>query len=123
VSVDLVATAEVSVSLTVDRDAPVAALVDELSRIARVEAQEERALVAIVGDRLKRTAGVAARVFRALDGLNVEMISMGANEINLSLVVREASRVEALRRLHRELFEDGGGAPIAARAAAAELAS
>jgi aspartate kinase len=37
--------------------------------------------------------------------INVEMISMGANEINLSLVVQYQQRTEALRRLHRALIE------------------
>jgi aspartate kinase len=120
VSVDLVATAEVSVSLTVDPlpEATLRSLVEELSRFARVDVREGRALVAIVGERLRRTSGVAARAFGALDGINVEMISMGANEINLSLVVREESRVDALRRLHRAFFEDAEGAPGAAAAEA-----
>jgi aspartate kinase len=130
VSVDLVATAEVSVSLTVDRlpGAALGSLVEELSRFARVDVREGRALVAVIGERLRSTSGVAARAFGALGDLNVEMISMGANEINLSLVVGEESRDEALRRLHRVFFElsasagddraVGGCAPIAGQAQA-----
>ena len=105
VSVDLIATAEVSVSMTVDADAPLAALLRELSAFATVEAAEGRAIVAIVGERLKSTPGLGARVFAALGDINVEMISMGANEINLSLVVQYQQRTEALRRLHRALIE------------------
>lgn len=106
VSVDLVATAEVSVSLTVEADAPLAALIEELSEFAEVQVAEDRALVAIVGERLKATPGVTGRAFGALRDLNLEMISMGANEINLSLVVRRADVPEALRRLHAALFEE-----------------
>jgi aspartate kinase len=112
VSVDLVATAEVSVSMTVDADAPLPALLRELSTFATVEASEGRAIVAIVGDRLKHTPGLGARVFAALGDINVEMISMGANEINLSVVVQHQHRTEALRRLHRVLIE--GRAPVLA---------
>ena len=104
-SVDLVATAEVSVSLTVERDAPLDALRRELERFARVEIVTERAIVALVGERLKHTPGIAARVFGALGEINVEMISMGANEINLSLVVPREREHEAVRRLHAALFE------------------
>jgi aspartate kinase len=107
VSVDLIATAEVSVSLTVEPEAPIAELRRELSAFARVDVQEERSIVAVVGERLKRTPGLAARIFGALEGINVEMISMGANEINLSLVVRRADEHEALRRLHAALIEGG----------------
>ena len=113
-SVDLVATAEVSVSLTVEADAPLKALVRELSVFATVVVSEERAIVAVVGERLKRTPGICARIFGALRDINVEMISMGANEINLSLVVRQTQADEALRRLHAALIEhpflEGGAA-------------
>ena len=107
-SVDLVATAEVSVSLTVEADAPLKALTRDLSAFAKVATAEDRAIVAVVGERLKRTPGLSARIFTALRDINVEMISMGANEINLSLVVRRADADEALRRLHRALIEQGG---------------
>ena len=109
VSVDLIATAEVSVSLTVEADAPLKALVEDLSAFASVDVAEDRAIVAVVGERLKATPGLAARAFTALGEINVEMISMGANEINLSLVLRRAEADEALRRLHRALIEEGVG--------------
>lgn len=106
VSVDLVATAEVSVSLTLEADAPLAALVEELSAFACVDVSLDRAIVALVGERLRETPGVAGRIFTALGDLNVELISMGANEINLSLVLPQAQADEALRRLHRALMEE-----------------
>ena len=61
-----------------------------------------------MGERLKSTPGLGARLLSALGDINVEMISMGANEINLSLVVRREQGDEALRRLHKVLV---GGAP------------
>jgi aspartate kinase len=108
VSVDLIATAEVSVSLTVEVDAPIQALVSDLSGFATVAVAEDRAIVAVVGERLKATPGLAARTFTALGEINVEMISMGANEINLSLVLHRSLAEEALRRLHRALIDSGG---------------
>ncbi len=108
VSVDLVATAEVSVSLTVEADVPLKALLQDLSAFAAVEVHEGRAIIAAVGERLKSTPGLGAQLLTALGDINVEMISMGANEINLSLVVTEDRTAEALRRLHRVLV---GGAP------------
>ena len=105
VSVDLVATAEVSVSLTVEADVPLKPLLQELSAFATVAVSEDRAIIAAVGERLKSTPGLGARLLSALGAINVEMISMGANEINLSLVVRRDQADEALRRLHRVLTE------------------
>jgi aspartate kinase len=106
VSVDLIATAEVSVSLTVEADAPLDALLADLSTFATAESVQDRAIIAVVGERIKQTPGVAGRVFTALGDINIELISMGANEINLSLVVPRSASVEALRRLHRALIEE-----------------
>ncbi len=112
ISVDLVATAEISVSLTVEADVPLKLLIKELSSFATIQVAEERAIVAVVGERLKYTAGLGSRLFGALADINIEMISMGANEINLSIVIKREHEHEALRRLHTALIEsnDGGGA-------------
>jgi len=107
VSVDLIATAEVSVSLTVEADVPLAALLQDLSAFATVNAVTHRAIVAVVGERLKHTPGITGSCFGALRDLNIEMISMGANEINLSVVVAEKDAAKALQRLHRVLIEGG----------------
>lgn len=107
VSVDLVATAEVSVSLTVEHDAPVAALARAIEEFATVTVTRERAIVALVGERLKKTPGLAARAFAALGDLEVEMLSMGANEINLSFVVPAVVMPDAVRALHDQLLLPG----------------
>jgi len=106
VSVDLVATAEVSVSLTVEPEAPLAELCAEIEKFARVEIARDRAIVAVIGSRFRDTPGIAKRIFSALEGVNVEMISMGANEINLSMVVRYSDSEATLRALHKGFFDE-----------------
>ena len=110
VSVDLIATAEVSVSLTVDEGVDLEPLLEELRAFATVTVARDRALVAVVGERLKATPGLASRLFGALGEVNVEMISMGANEINLSLVLAAADARTALARLHPVVLQE----PLAA---------
>jgi len=105
VSVDLVATSEVSVSATVDGSAAIDELVGDLKGLGEVMVERDRAVVAVVGERLLKTPGVAGRAFAAIGDIGVQMISLGANEINLSLVVERASAPEALRRLHAAFFE------------------
>ncbi|MEZ6019158.1 MAG: lysine-sensitive aspartokinase 3 [Planctomycetota bacterium] len=105
ISVDLIATAEISVSLTIEPGAPIQELVDEISRFADVKVATDRAIVALVGASFRATPGIAGRAFTALGAINVEMISMGANEINLSLVVKMDRAKDALRLLHKEFFE------------------
>ncbi len=105
VSVDLVATAEVSVSCTVEREAPIADLCRELGQFARVDVAEDRALVAVIGERLKSAPFAARDVFTALGDIAPELISLGGNEINLSFVVPQGQAQEAVRRLHGAFFE------------------
>jgi aspartate kinase len=105
VSVDLVSTSEVSVSVTVDGKAEVEELVRELGELGEVSVDRDRAVVALVGDRLLETTGVPGKALAALSEIKVEMISLGANEINLSLVVERGQAAEAQRRLHAVFFE------------------
>ncbi len=112
VNIGLIATAEVSVSVTVEGEVDLESLVADLGQFANVEVARDRTIIAVVGDRLKATRGLAARVFASLSpAVNIEMVSQGANEINLSVVVRTDERDAGLRALHAGLFEDQ--APLA----------
>lgn len=105
VPVDVIATSEVSISITVDAKAPLAEVVRELSAFAEVSVLRDLAVVSVVGRKLRSTPRVAASVFAALGEINVVLISQGASETNLTFVVEAKDAPEALRRLHRELFE------------------
>lgn len=105
VSVDVIATSEVSISITVDAKAPVDAVVRDLAAFADVSVLPGLAVVSVVGRALRTTAGIARRVFAALGDVNVVLISQGASDTNLTFVVAESDAPEALRRLHREFFE------------------
>jgi aspartate kinase len=105
VPVDVIATSEVSISITVDAKAPLAAVVKDLSAFAEVSVLPDLAVVSVVGRALRTTAGIARRVFQALGDVNVVLISQGASDTNLTFVVAAGDAHEALRRLHREFFE------------------
>jgi aspartate kinase len=103
-SVDMVATSEVSVSLTIDNTKRLSEVCAELRQFSEVSIEENQAIVCVVGDNIRSTPGVAGRVFNALNGLNIRMISQGASLLNLSFVVREADLKPAVEALHAELF-------------------
>lgn len=103
-AVDMVTTSEVSVSVTVDDTARLAEIRRDLEAIASVEIETGRAMVCLVGENLKFTPGIAARIFRAIEGVNVLMISQGASRRNVSFVVAEEDADRAVRLLHREFF-------------------
>jgi len=107
VPVDVIATSEVSISITVDERAPLDDLAASLSEFAEVSILRNLAVVSVVGKGLRTTPGVAARVFAALRDVNVVLISQGASETNITFVVDAADAPEALRRLHRDFFEGG----------------
>lgn len=102
--VDMVTTSEVSVSLTVDNTARLSRIVEELQEFADVLVETERALVALVGDGVGERTGIAGRIFQALNGVNVEMISQGASSLNLSFVLADGDLVHAVQLLHAEFF-------------------
>jgi len=103
-AVDMVATSEVSVSLTIDNTSRLLGICEELRQFSDVGMEEGQAIVCLVGENIRYTPGVAARVFGALNGLNIRMISQGASLLNLSLVVAEADLAKAVGSLHREFF-------------------
>lgn len=105
VPVDLVTTSEVSVSVTVDQHSKLPDILKELSAFSQVEAQPDHAILSLVGSRLWKDGSLTAKVFTALVGLPVRMISLGGSDINLSLVLPQASLDEAVKRLHGELLE------------------
>jgi aspartate kinase len=104
-AVDLVSTSEVAVSLTIDNSTRLEQIVADLEEFADVSVYDQKAILCIVGEQMHATAGVADRIFRALGDINAMMISQGASEINMSLVLNESDVQEAVRRLHREFFE------------------
>ncbi len=102
--VDMVSTSEVSVSLTVDSNESIAAIAADLAKLADVKYAGRKAIVCLVGENIRSTPGIAARVFSAIPDVNIHMISQGASEINISFVVDEADVPEAVSRLHKAFF-------------------
>ncbi|MGI8990793.1 MAG: lysine-sensitive aspartokinase 3 [Bryobacteraceae bacterium] len=105
-AVDMVATSEVSVSLTIDSSAHLPRICEELAQFSEVAIEENQAIVCLVGENIRHTPKVALRVFRALDSVNVRMISQGASLLNLSFVVAEADLRTAVEALHGEFFSE-----------------
>lgn len=104
-AVDVVTTSEVSVSLSLDDTTALPAIVTELEKLGTVSIEEERAILCIVGEGLRSTPGIAARIFSTISDINVSLISQGASRINLTFAVEEARAREAVMRLHKEFFE------------------
>jgi len=104
-AVDVVTTSEVSVSLSIDDASALPELIPELEKLGAVEVEAHRAIISIIGEGLRNTPGIAARVFSEISDINVAMISVGASSVNLTFMVEESRATETIKRLHYVCFE------------------
>ena len=102
--VDMVSTSEVEVSLTIDRTERLAEITDELQRFSEVTHSGGQAIVCLVGDNLRYTPGIAGKIFTAMEGINIRMISQGASRLNVSFVIDEKDLRSAVQALHGTFF-------------------
>ena len=106
-SVDLVATSEVTVSVTIDSDRNLDAVTRELGAFSDVSVEGDMAQVCVVGEGIRDKVGVAAEVFGTLKKARqpVRLISHGGTKINISFLLEAKGVVRAVRALHRAFFE------------------
>jgi aspartate kinase len=104
-AVDVVTTSEVSVSLSIDDTTSLEALKHHLEGLGKVDIEERRTIISIIGEGLLNTPGIAARVFSVISDINVSMISVGASSVNLTFMVDEPHAAQAIKRLHQIFFE------------------
>lgn len=102
--VDLIATSEVSVSMTIDNSSSLPAIMTELREIGLVDVEDSLAVICLVGQDLWKEPAFIARVFGALKDTPVRMVSLGSSDINLSVVVPDSMVNSAIQILHREFF-------------------
>jgi aspartate kinase len=108
VSVDLIATSEVSVSVSVDVPSPPPKMIEELESLGRVSVDADKAVISLVGEHLWRNPAIIRDVFAALAvpaAHRVEMISLGSSDTNLSVVVPSEGYHSAMKTLHRHFFD------------------
>ena len=103
-SVDVVATSEVSVSVTIDDTTHLEAVLNDLQPLGDVSVERNRGILALVGSGMSDDSLAMARALGALEGARVHMVSLSASGINLTLIV-DGDQVDAgMRRLHAAFF-------------------
>jgi aspartate kinase len=103
--VDVVTTSEVSISLSLDDTRALGDIIAELQHLGTVVIERERAIVCVVGEGLRTTPGVSARVLSTISDINVSLVSLGASSINFTFIIEEERVDEAVKRLHQACFE------------------
>ncbi|KAH9005651.1 aspartate kinase [Lactarius hatsudake] len=110
VVVDLISTSEVFVSMAIedvlDRKLQ-ARLVRDLEKIGTVSVHRDMAILSMVGKQMRNMVGIAGRMFTTLaqGNVNIEMISQGANEINISCVLDARDAIKALNLIHQSCLQ------------------
>jgi len=109
-SVDVLASSEVSVSLTLDKKQSIEQTneaVEKLSKYSNVTVKKDRAILTLITD-VERSSEVLATAFRVfnMQNIQVEMMSQGASKVNISFVLKNEQIDDAILNLHKCFFED-----------------
>jgi len=102
--IDVISTSEVSVALTLDDAEAIEKVVEDLRRIGEVEVESGYAVICVVGEGLRASTGLAAKIFSTIDDVNVALVSHGASAVNLTFVIKEDAVPDVIRKLHAEFF-------------------
>lgn len=103
-SIDIVATSEVSVSMSLDSTDFLQDIISDLSEFAEVKVEKDLAIISIVGMNFSSQSGIASTIFSALKDVNIRMISFGASDINFTLVIDAKELERSVKSLHKVLF-------------------
>lgn len=102
--IDMITTSEVAVSVTIDNEKNLDAIVKELQEFGAVEVDKELTIVCIVGNFTAEKQGYALKIFQSLAAIPIRMISYGGSANNVSILVKTDRKKETLIALNKGLF-------------------
>uniref|UniRef100_UPI0040290459 aspartate kinase n=1 Tax=Prevotella sp. TaxID=59823 RepID=UPI0040290459 len=104
--IDMIATSEVGVSMSIDNDAHLNEIVDELKKYGTVTVDTDMCIICVVGDLDWSNLGFETLATGAMKNIPVRMISYGGSNYNISFLIREADKKRALQSLSDTLFNN-----------------
>lgn len=102
--IDMVTTSEVGVSVTIDKTANLTKIMDELKKYGTVTVDTDMCIICVVGDLDWSNVGFETLVTDAMANIPVRMISYGGSNYNISFLVKESDKKQALQNLSAKLF-------------------
>ncbi|WP_295732256.1 aspartate kinase [uncultured Muribaculum sp.] len=103
--IDMIATSEVGVSLTIDNERNLDRILDDLRKFGTVTIDRDMVIICVVGDLEWQNCGFEAEALDALKEIPVRMISYGGSNYNISFLIRKEDKVKALNLLSERLFK------------------
>lgn len=104
-SIDMVTTSEVAVSLTIDNDTYLPEIIKELEMYGKIKIDTSQTIISIVGNKIAGTPKMLATIFNSISSIPVRMVSFGGSQHNISILVAQEHKIDALRLLNKGLFE------------------
>lgn len=104
--IDMIATSEVGVSVTIDNERNLENIIDDLKKFGTVTVDHNMVIICVVGDLEWQNRGFEAKALDALRDIPVRMISYGGSNYNISFLVRKEDKVAALNALSDHLFKN-----------------
>ena len=102
--IDMIATSEVAVSLTIDDDTNLEKIVDELKGFGAVTVDSDQSIICMVGNDVVEEKGIIKKIFDALNNIPIRMISYGGSKYNVSVLTESNYKKQALIALNKGLF-------------------
>ena len=103
--VDLISTSEVSVSMTIEDTKNINSIVSELELIGKTTIESKNGIICLVGKDIWKDSSLIAKIFSTLSPASIKMISLGASDVNLSMVLDEDEVDNTIIKLHKTFFE------------------
>ncbi len=103
--VDLISTSEVSVSMTIEDTKNINSIVSELELIGKTTIESKNGIICLVGKDVWKDSSLIAKIFSTLSPASIKMISLGASDVNLSMVLDEDEVDNTIIKLHKTFFE------------------
>ena len=104
--IDMIATSEVGVSMSIDNDAHLNDIVNELKKYGTVTVDSDMCIICVVGDLDWSNVGFETLATDAMKNIPVRMISYGGSNYNISFLIKEKDKKQALQNLSNVLFKD-----------------
>ncbi len=102
--IDMITTSEVAVSLTIDNDTNLRAILKELEPFGTVELDKHQTIISVVGNEIAQTEDMVKKLFGSIMNIPVRMVSYGGSPHNISLLIAAEYKTQILQQLNKGMF-------------------
>ena len=102
--VDMITTSEIAVSVTIEQNPYFENIIQDLTKLGEVKIQRDQCIICLVGNLNSDSKGMIAQISHSLNGTPLRMLSYGASNNNICLLIDQQHKIEALNHINQSLF-------------------